>query len=65
MTVVAVWTPGAEGQAALLRATEEARLRRTGLLVLGPAPAEALAALTAVAGEVPITTETPHDDDGR
>lgn len=65
MTVVAVWRPGAEGQAALLRAVEEARLRETGLLVLGSAPAEALAAVTAVAEGVPVAAETPPDDDDR
>lgn len=60
MTVAVAWTPNPEGHAALLRGAEEARLRSASLLVLGPVPAETLAAIT-----VPVTTETLAGDDTR
>lgn len=60
MTVAVAWTAGAEGDAALARAADEARLRGTTLLVLGGPPAAALAALP-----VPAILEELADDDRR
>ncbi|SDS59798.1 universal stress protein [Actinoplanes derwentensis] len=65
MTVVAAWTRGPEGWAALLRAAQEATLRGAGLAVLGEVPVEVLARLVAEAGGVPVTTETVSEGDGR
>mgnify|MGYP004520015113 CR=1 FL=1 len=60
MTVAVAWTRGPEGDAALARAAEEARLRETSLLVLGGPPAAVLEALT-----VPVVLEELADDDRR
>ncbi|WP_033338730.1 universal stress protein [Catenuloplanes japonicus] len=64
MTVVAAWTRGAEGWAALDRAAQEARLRGTGLTVVGDLPAEVLSRLMSVADGVPVSTGAVGGDLG-